>query len=488
MVRRGQTRAMHEHHENAAPTVNNPEMNRAKMLEAHHQQTQWLYWTVMLLGAWLILAPLTFGYGNQVAVPSGGRAVWLSVEWRVRLTNWNDVVSGILLLVLGFRSLKPNRPMSVWACCGVGIWLSLAPVLFWAPTAAAYLNDTLCGMLVMALTVLIGGMPQMLMYMKMGPDTPPGWSYNPSSRPQRALMIALGFAGLVTSRYLAAFQLGYITSVWDPFFGGSSARVLDSSVSQSWPVSDAALGAFAYTFEFLMGFMGSTSRWRTMPWMVTLYGILVIPLGLVHIALVVSQPVLVGAWCTPCLLAAAIMLPMLPLEGDEVVAMGQHLIAAKRRGERLWDVFWKGGSPGGATKDERSPDLMATGDQPAAVLRASVWGMSVPWTLALSTAAGVGLMAVPGLHQVPKGAANVFHLAGAMAITVAVVSMGEVFRLFRYLNVACGLALAVLPWSMGGTDFVASAVSTAAGVALALLALPRGSKRESYGSWDALVR
>ena len=44
-----------------------------------------------------------------------------------------------------------------------------------------------------------------------------------------------------------------------------------------------------------------------MPWMVTFFGILVVPLGLTHIVLVISQPVVVGAWCTFCLLAALIM-------------------------------------------------------------------------------------------------------------------------------------------------------------------------------------
>lgn len=50
-------------------------------------------------------------------------------------------------------------------------------------------------------------------------------------------------------------------------------------MSHSLPVSDAGLGSLAYTIEFLMGYMGATSRWRTMPWMVTIFGILVIPLG-----------------------------------------------------------------------------------------------------------------------------------------------------------------------------------------------------------------
>src|SRR5690606_2522587 len=139
----------------------------------------------------------------------------------------------------------------------------------------------------------------------------------------------------------------------------STRKVLDSKMSHSLPISDAGLGALAYTFEFLMGFMGSPSRWRTMPWMVTQFGILVIPLGLVHIVLVISQPVVVGEWCTFCLIAAAIMLPMIPLEFDEVIAMVQHMVHAKKQGVSLWSAFWKGGPPEeDSTKDDRSPELI----------------------------------------------------------------------------------------------------------------------------------
>ncbi|HSH26679.1 MAG TPA: vitamin K epoxide reductase family protein, partial [Wenzhouxiangella sp.] len=252
---------------------------RHRMVHMHHRQTLWIYWTLILLGVWTVLAPFTFGYldATQWVDPSGGRGVWFSdqthTELRARLMTWSDLISGVLLIIFGWRALKPNRPFSLWVCCFVGIWLSFAPLVFWAPTAGAYASDTMVGMLVIALTVLIPGMPNMILYMKMGPPTPAGWSYNPSSWPQRAIMIALGFLGLVVSRYLGVFQLGYIEWMWDPFFGGGSERVLNSDMSHMWPISDAALGATAYTFEFLMGFMGSPSRWRTMPWMVTFFGI-----------------------------------------------------------------------------------------------------------------------------------------------------------------------------------------------------------------------
>ena len=332
---------------------------RMKMLHHHHMQTLWVYWTIVLLGAWMVLSPLTFSYSQGVVQPSGGRQVWLTLQQRITLMTWSDIISGLLLIFFGWRSLLPNRPVSVWLACFVGVWISIAPLLFWSPTAAGYLNNTLVGMLVISLTILIPGMPNMIMYMKMGSEVPQGWSYNPSSWPQRWIMIVLGFAGFIVSRYLAAFQMGYISHVWDPFFGESSKEVLNSQMSHSLFISDAGMGALAYTFEFLMGYMGSPSRWRTMPWMVAFFGILVIPLGLVHIFLVISQPLVVGAWCTLCIIAAAIMLPMIPIEADEVVAMGQHMVQAKKKGQNLWKVFWKGGEPMEMNKDERSPELMS---------------------------------------------------------------------------------------------------------------------------------
>ena len=466
---------------------------RYHMLRMHHRQTLWIYWTLVLLGAWTMLAPFNFGYLNESlwVDPSGGRGVWFSestyTALRAWLMTWSDLISGALLIVLGWRSLRPDRPVSLWLACGVGAWMSAAPVLFWAPTAAAYLNSTLVGMLVIALTILIPGMPNMILYMKMGPPTPPGWSYNPSSWPQRWILILLGFLGLVASRYLAMFQLGYIDAIWDPFFGNGTRQVLNSSMSHSLPISDGALGALAYTFEFLMGYMGAPSRWRTMPWMVTIFGILVIPLGLVHIILVISQPVVVGHWCTFCLLAAALMLPMIPLEVDEVVAMLQHLRHAKKRGESVWHAFWKGSSPEGCTPDERTPALFDLPEKPGAVTKASLWGLSVPWTLAASAVIGVALMAAPALLGMTQPASAVFHLGGALIVVTSVISMGEVLRAARHLNVLLGLIVAVGPWVLSGADLAGALAASAAGAAAVALAFPRGPVHERYGAWDDYV-
>lgn len=487
---RGVTRPMSMHkqmsesHDMGMPYTD----QRFHMLEMHHKQTLWVYWTLILLGLWMLASPFTFGYDTDLSQPAGGRDLWLSLDQRVSAMQWSDMISGLLLIIFGWRALSPNRPYSLWICCFVGVWLTLAPIVFWAPKAATYLNDTLVGAWVIALTVLIAGMPNMLLFMEMGASTPSGWSYNPSSWPQRWIMIATGFLGWLVSRYLAAYQLGYTTTTWDPFFGDSTVRVLTSDMSRSLPISDAGLGAVAYTFECLMGFMGGPSRWRTMPWMVTFFGILVIPLGLVHIFLVISQPVVVGAWCTFCLVAAALMLPMIPLEVDEVVAMGQYLARARRRGESVWKIFWKGGAEQAepAEHPHEAPELLSLPQHRAEVLKASVWGMTAPWNLLLTTFLGTWLVFSPLYWEPEEIPTRIMQVTGLLAITFSVLAMGEVIRSCRFLNVLLGIVLGAATLQLPG-DRTLLIHNIGLGLLIAVLSLPKGPISQKYGSWQRFI-
>ncbi len=207
--------------------------DRREMLQQHHAQTLWVPLLVVLLGVWLITSPFALGYSNPDLAGNGVARITAErglpeITARGATMTWSDVISGLLLVGLSlFWLMRPRRIWVPWAACFVGIWLLFAPLLFWAPTAAAYANDTLIGALVIALTILIPRMPGMILIMKMGPEIPRNWSYNPSSWLQRTPVIALGWVGFFVSRYLAAYQLGYIDSAWDPFFGESTMRILD---------------------------------------------------------------------------------------------------------------------------------------------------------------------------------------------------------------------------------------------------------------------
>ncbi len=171
-------------------------------------------------------------------------------------------------------------------------------------------------------------------------SVPAGWSYNPSAWRERIPIIGLALLGVAIATYLAAYQLGLLGSVWDPFFGGGSERILHSSVSRLLPVPDAALGAIGYLADAAGATIGGRDRWRTMPWLVILFGLAVGPLGLASITLVVLQPVLFDAWCTLCLASAGISLMMIAPAMDEVLASLQHVRQTQRDGGSAWRALW----------------------------------------------------------------------------------------------------------------------------------------------------
>ena len=129
----------------------------------------WRVFANITLGIWLLASPATRGYRSTAMV-------------------WSDVVNGGFIAGFGILTLFPRFNLARWAICLVGVWLLFAPLLFWTPGAAAYATDALIGALVIAFSVLIPMMPSRAHHEVMmgpGPDTPPGWSYNPSDWMQR---------------------------------------------------------------------------------------------------------------------------------------------------------------------------------------------------------------------------------------------------------------------------------------------------------------
>ena len=180
---------------------------------------------------------------------------------------------------------------------------------------------------------------------------PPGWSYNPSDWPQRIPIVLVALAGVGVATYLGLYQLRVIPTVWEPFFGDGSEVILNSSVSHILPIPDALLGALGYLADVVTGVIGGRGRWRTMPWIVVLFGLAVGPLGAVSITLVILQPVMFDAWCTLCLASAVISLAMIGPAMDEVLASLQQLKRVKARGRSVWKAFW-----GVGVERETAPD------------------------------------------------------------------------------------------------------------------------------------
>jgi uncharacterized membrane protein len=446
----------HEHHGASAVQGRGAMEPMVMMAREHYAPYRWVQAPIAALALWLMVSPWTLGYSSSAL-------------------TWSDVLSGLVVLGMSISALKPARGLVSWLIAFVGIWLLFAPLAFWAPEPAAYANNTLVGTLLITFGLIL----PMGMQME-GPAIPPGWSYNPSAWPQRAPIIGLAFVSFLAARYMAAYQLGHIESVWDPFFGDGTERVLNSEVSRAWPVPDAGLGAMTYMLEVLMGLMGDQRRWRTMPWMVAGFGVIVVPLGVVSIVLVILQPLAVGSWCSLCLFTAAAMLLMIPLALDEIVAMVQFVARKKREGHSAWRVFWLGGDlpENTPTWEPTRPELWRPGGM--------LWGFTGTWNLWLCVAVGVWLMFAPDVFGVAidQPAADSDHLVGALVIVMAVTALAEVARPVRFLNVLFGLWLMAASWFLEGGTGASRPSSALAGVAIILLSIPLGKLRDHYGGFD----
>ncbi|AZO63713.1 MULTISPECIES: NAD-dependent epimerase/dehydratase family protein [unclassified Mesorhizobium] len=461
----------------------------------HRFRTLWAPMTNAALGLWLVTSPMTVGLFDPVAAaipPALGHAI-AEPEFRNAGLGVSEIVSGLLVTVFALLGMLQRWRWVQWITASLGLWVMLAPLLFWTTSPAAYAVDTLVGMLIVAFAVMIPPTPGISRRaLAADDDRPLGWTYSPSTFTQRIPIVALAFVGLFVSRYLAAYQMGHIDGLWDPFFGPGGAPVRNGSeavvtswVSQGFPIADAGLGAFAYCLDILAGAIGDRRRWRTMPWMVLLFGLLIVPLGVVSVSFIIIQPPLIGALCTLCILQAAVTVVLIPYSVDEVLATIQYLWGATRAGEPFWRTFWRGGP---ALSENQTPDTDL--DRPASALLKEfvTGGVNFPWTLVASTLLGALLMTTPLIFGTQPPLYFSDHVVGCLIIMVAVTAMAEIVRPLRFLNVVLGAWIAVSPFVFAGGGTIAIAADVVIGLALIVLSLPRGTRSDQhYGGWDRAI-
>jgi uncharacterized membrane protein len=424
-----------------------------------------------MLGVWLMASPATLGYADSAMAGS-------------------DWAAGFALLVFSGLSLSWRLSWARWVCAVIGLWVMFAPLALWTESAAAYLNSTLVGLLVMGFSVAVRPAPGISpVATTTGPDAPPGWDNNPSSWLQRMPVIVLALIGFLISRYMAAYQLGHIEGVWDPFFPGletgenGTESVITSDISEAFPVPDAGMGAIVYALEVVIGLMGSAQRWRTMPWLVALFGVLIVPLGVVSITFIIIQPILIGTWCALCLMMAALMLLQIAYAFNEFVATGEFLHRRHRAGAPVLKIFFTGDTDQGEGP-ELDENLQRS---PRDIVRDSLaTGVNLPWNLGLCILIGLWLMLTRITLGADGGMANWDHLLGALIITVSVIALAESARPARWLLMPLALPLLVTPF-IYGVGALAVVSNLICALAVIALAVRRGPVNGRYGRWDRLL-
>lgn len=463
-------------------------------IERGRDQERWAHLVNIALGFWLALSPFSYGLFDPVAAPrppalgfeiadASTRNAWLGVS---------EIVSGILVAGLSARALGPQRWWGQWLIAGIGVWIMLAPLVFWTTNPAAYNMDSLVGLLVILFSVMVQPTPGIAREaLASNADVPLGWTYSPSTLVQRVPIVALAFVGLFVSRYLTSYQLGHNDGIFDPFFLGGdglngSEAVVTSSISHAFPIPDAGLGALAYALDILAGAAGSRARWREMPWLVILFGLLIVPLGAVSIGFIIMQPTIIGALCTLCLVQAAITVILIPYSIDEVLASVQYMAQSHRAGRHWWITLWRGGPPL-QEKYDPTPDL---NQKFVPIMREFLnGGVQLPLSLAGTIVLGVVLLCTPLFLGAAGPLYYSDHIVGCLVITFAVTALAEIARPLRFLLVPLGAWVVASPFIVGDDVGVwAIAVRVIIGAAIALLALPRGERsKERYGEWERWI-
>lgn len=104
-----------------------PRVQHAAPLRERHGRYRWAHCIHVALGLWLLATPP-------------------ALDLRSRAMAASDMAAGLGLVVFGALSIAWCR-----AWVAIGTWVMASPLVFWAPSAAGYLNDTLVGMAVVAL-------------------------------------------------------------------------------------------------------------------------------------------------------------------------------------------------------------------------------------------------------------------------------------------------------------------------------------------------
>ena len=219
-----------------------------------------------------------------------------------------------------------------------------------------------------------------------------------------------------------------------------------------------------------------------MPWVVVIFGILIIPLGIVSITLIILQPVSVGAWCTLCLGSAFISLIMIPFSIDEVLATWQFMKHEKKKRNRsYWNIFWLGGTmEGGSMEKAKDPKTLLT--QTSKEIFDDF--LIRPRNLFIITAIGIWIMFAPQVLGYSGTMAYSDNIVGALIVTFGVIAMSEVARTVRYINILFGLWLLVAPFIFSIEGNAAMWNGIIAGVLVMALCFPKGKIVDKHGSFD----
>lgn len=195
-----------------------------------------------------------------------------------------------------------------------------------------------------------------------------------------------------------------------------AGRLGSLAVCRHWGAGDDSAIFVFNRLEILTGIVGSRMRWRTMPWLVVLFGLMIAPLGITSIVFIIIQLVIIGTWSTIALIGGAAVLLQIPYSLDELLASLQFLRRRQKAGQNWLRVLFVGdtGEEPKAASAKRTKPLADEFDQPAGNVLKSLLGggVSLPRNLALAALIGLALRFTRVTLGVDGTLANAHHVIG----------------------------------------------------------------------------
>ncbi len=303
------------------------------------------------------------------------------------------------------------------------------------------------------------------------PDIPPGWTTNPSAPARRIVLAIMATMGFLTAGYLTLYQTDVISTVWDPFFGNGSKVILDSNLSRSLPVPDAALGAAVYFVDALLQFAGGEDRWKSHPWFVLLNGATSIGLGLTAIALLIIQPVAYGTYCTLCMFSAFISINLVGPTMEECLAALQYL------GRKYTEP----------TEEQKEQEIEQAG-QPEHPAVADQWQASgLRLRHLIGVVIGLWLMASPAAIGFAGYSRADMRITGPIVVVLSVLSIWPGTRWFARLNAFAGGWMMIGPILLQAEHLLLFSVILLGAIIVALAVFPGDAAPQIGGGWIGIL-
>jgi hypothetical protein len=167
------------------------------------------------------------------------------------------------------------------------------------------------------------------------------------------------------------------------------------------------------------------------------------------------------------------------------LASVQFMYRKKKQGIGYWHTFWYGG-----TEEEGSVKVYdLPGNKQFKSILSSMWeDLKIkPWNLFVSIIIGLWFMAAPGILGFNGSLADSNHFVGALIVAFSIISMSEVVRVGRFVNILFALWIIASVWIFDSPGGIVMWSQIGVAAALIAVTIRRGIVKDDHGGYNKYI-